>query len=242
MRSSARCHPAAPRSAATSPATAASGTLAGVRPTADTRPVSRSRLTCRLYPSNSTDRDLRPCRLSGSSTLIAGPGPPAAQRQRRAGAVHVLVTDLAGDRHRRGGGLIARLAGDERFHLAQQAQYLGQGLIPGSWVIPVRVLRGLQAEGGQYGHPGLLRHHGGPCGLPHPAAPGSSASSRGLAGERSRRLQAPHQSRTAAGLCRTGRADRGGARGGNWPGCFPVARSRPVACVLAMMARFRRGG
>ena len=43
-------------------------------------------------------------------------------------------------------------------------------------------------------------------------------------------------------LCRTGRADRGGARGGNRPGCFPVARSRAVACVLAMMARFRRGG
>ena len=40
------------------------------------------------------------------------PGHPAAQRQRRAGAVHVLVTDLAGDRHRRGGGLIACLAGD----------------------------------------------------------------------------------------------------------------------------------
>ena len=80
---------------------------------------------------------------------------------------HVLVTDLAGDRHRRG-GLIARLAGDERFHLVQQAQYLGHGLIPGSWVIPVRVQRGLQAGGGQQGHPGLLRHHGGPCGLPHP--------------------------------------------------------------------------
>ena len=72
---------------------------------------------------------------------------------------------------------------------------------------------------------------------------GSSAAARtALPGERDRRLQAPHQTRTATGLRRTGRAGRCGARGSNWPGCFPVARRRAVACVLAMMARFCRGG
>jgi hypothetical protein len=44
--------------------------VGGVMPTAGTSPVSRSRRTCRLYPSNSTERDLRPCRMSPSSTLI----------------------------------------------------------------------------------------------------------------------------------------------------------------------------
>src|SRR5689334_13884240 len=52
------------------PVTAASGTLAAVIPTAGTRPVSRSRSTCRLKPPNSTERDLRPCRIWSSSTLI----------------------------------------------------------------------------------------------------------------------------------------------------------------------------
>ena len=107
--------------AAMSPATAASGTLAGVRPAADTRPVSRSRLTCCLYPSNSTDRDLRPCRLSRSSTLFAGPGPPRG----------------AAPAPGRSSPCPGHGPGDDRFHLVQRAQYLGQGLIPGSWVIPV---------------------------------------------------------------------------------------------------------
>src|SRR5215510_1652520 len=70
MCSSASCHPAASRSAVMSPVTLASGRLAAVIPTAGTSPVSRSRSTCRLYPSNSTERDLRPCRISASSTLI----------------------------------------------------------------------------------------------------------------------------------------------------------------------------
>ena len=152
-----------------SPVTLASGALAGVMPTAGTRPVSRSRSTCRLYPSNSTERDLRPCRIS--AVLDADPpvfGHPAAQRRRRAGQVHVLVADLPGGRHRRGRGLVAGLPGDERVHLVQQAQHLGQGLIPGGRVVPVRIQRRLQAGGGQLRHPGLRRHDGGPCGLPPP--------------------------------------------------------------------------
>ena len=95
-------------------------------------------------------------------------GHPAAQRRRRAGAVHVLVTDLAGGRHRSGRRLVAGLAGDEGFHPLQQAQHLGQRPVPGARVIPVPVQGRLQAGGGQFRHARLRRHHGGPCGLPPP--------------------------------------------------------------------------
>ena len=86
------------------------------------------------------------------------PGHSAAQRRRRAGQVHVLVADLPGGRHGRGRGLVAGLPGDERLDLIQQAQHLGQGLIPGGRVIPVRIQRRLQAGGGQLRHPRLRRH------------------------------------------------------------------------------------
>ncbi|HEX3958164.1 MAG TPA: hypothetical protein VHZ03_16260, partial [Trebonia sp.] len=91
---------------------------------------------------------------------------PAAQRRRRPGQVHVLVAHLAGDRHRAGRGLVTEVAGDEGFHLIQQAQHLGQGRIPGRGIVPVPVQRGLQARGSQLAHPGLRCHDGGPCGLP----------------------------------------------------------------------------
>src|SRR6266851_4253292 len=125
MCSSAKVIPPASRSVSMSPVTLASGAFAGVIPTAGTSPVSRSVSTCRLYPSNSTDRDLRPCRIWPSSTLMRRSlAHPAAQRRRRPGQVCVLVTDLAGHRHRLGRGLVTELAGGEGFHLVQPAQHL----------------------------------------------------------------------------------------------------------------------
>ena len=168
MCSSARVSPAASRSAAMWPVTLASGALAGVIPTTGTRPVSRSRSTCRLYPSNSIERDLRPCRIWLSSTLIrrslatprrsAGAGPARStswSRTWRAAAPPRLRP------HRRPGG-------DERLHPAQQAQHPGQGLVPGGRVVPVPVQRRFQAGGGQLRRPSLLRHHRDSCGLPPP--------------------------------------------------------------------------
>lgn len=60
----------AARSAAMSPVTVASAALAGMMPTAGTKPLSRSVSTWRLYPSTSVDSDLRPWRMCASSTLI----------------------------------------------------------------------------------------------------------------------------------------------------------------------------
>jgi hypothetical protein len=140
MCSSDKVNPAASRPAAMASVTLASGALAGVMPTAGIRPVSRSRSTCRLQPSNSTERDLRPCRIWPSSTLIRR---SSATPRRSAGAgpgqIHVLVADLPGGRHRLAGGLIARLAGDERPDLIQQAQHPGQGRIPGGRVRSVNL-------------------------------------------------------------------------------------------------------
>jgi hypothetical protein len=62
-----------------------------------------------------------------------------------------------GEQHRAGCGLIAELAGHERFHPVQQAQHLGQGQIPGRGIVPVPVERGLRAGGGQLRHPRLRR-------------------------------------------------------------------------------------
>ena len=67
------------------------------------------------------------------------PGHPAAQRRRHPGQVHVLVADLAGDSGRCLRGLRAGLPGQERLHLRQQAQYLGEGRVPGGRVVPVPV-------------------------------------------------------------------------------------------------------
>ena len=66
-------------------------------------------------------------------------GHPAAPAP--AGQVDVLVADLAGDGHRRGGRGDPVLAGGERLHLVQQTQHPGQGRIPGARVIPVRIQR-----------------------------------------------------------------------------------------------------
>jgi hypothetical protein len=68
-------------------------------------------------------------------------GHPAAQRRRRAGQVHVLVADLAGDGHRRSRRRVPELAGGERLYLVQQPQDLSQRLVPGGGVIPVRIQR-----------------------------------------------------------------------------------------------------
>ena len=91
-----------------------------------------------------------------------------AQRRCRAGQVHVLVADLPGGRHRRGCGLLAGRGGNKRLHKIK-AQHLGQSLVPGGRVIPVRIQRGLQAGGGgQLRRPSLCFHDGGPGGLPQP--------------------------------------------------------------------------
>ena len=93
-------------------------------------------------------------------------GYSTAQRRCRAGQVHVLVADLPGRHHRRGCGLLAGLPGNERLHKIKEAQHLGQSLVPGGRVIPVRIQRSLQAGGGQLRRPGLCCHDGGPGGLP----------------------------------------------------------------------------
>ena len=66
------------------------------------------------------------------------------------------------------GGVAARSTGDKRLDPVQQAQHLGQRGIPGSRVIPVCIQRRLQAGGGQFRCPGLLRQHRDSCGLPPP--------------------------------------------------------------------------
>ena len=96
------------------------GALARVMPTAGTSPVSRSRSTCRLYPPNSTERDLRPCRISASSMLIRRPMATPRRKAPAPGQIGVLVPYLPGGRHRSGRGLVAGLPGGERFHPVQQ--------------------------------------------------------------------------------------------------------------------------
>ena len=153
MCSSDRRHPAASRSAAMSSATAASGTLAGVMPTTGTSPV---RVTQRvpLVPVNQHRAGL--AAVPHVAVLHAHPpvpGHPAAQRRHRAGAVHVLVAHLPGDRHRRGRGrLPGPSQGNERPDLIQQAQHPGQRRIPAADVprpFPAR----LQAGGRLRRHP-----------------------------------------------------------------------------------------
>ena len=86
----------------------------------------------------------------------------------RARQVDVLVAHLAGDRHRLVRGRVAGPAGDERFDLIQEAEYLSQSVACGRGVVPVQVERCLEAGGGQLRHPGFCCDDGGSCGLPPP--------------------------------------------------------------------------
>jgi hypothetical protein len=101
-----------------------------------------------LYPSNKAERDLRPWRIWLSSTLI-----------RRS---------LAGRRQQGARSLAARRAGDERFHLIQQAQHLGQRLARRRGIVPVHVERGLEAGSGQLRRSCLHGQRGCSPGLPPP--------------------------------------------------------------------------
>ena len=80
-------------------------------------------------------------------------GNTTAQRRRRAGAVRVLITDLAGHRDRPGRGLVTGEQGKRRTQPGPETQRLGQRLLPGSRRVPVPVQRGLQAGGGPLRHP-----------------------------------------------------------------------------------------
>src|SRR5579885_1265535 len=83
MGSSSRWASCALRSASRASVTLASGALAGVSPTACTRPVSRSYSTCRLYPSTRRLRLLRSWRIWASSRLMRR---SLATRRRRVGS------------------------------------------------------------------------------------------------------------------------------------------------------------
>jgi hypothetical protein len=85
------------------------------------------------------------------------------------GELQVLLTDLAGRRHRRR-RCWRRLGvgGHQHRHLLQRGQHHLKGMLAGGRVVPVDVQRRLQAGGGQ--HPGacLFGQRRGPLGQPPP--------------------------------------------------------------------------